>query len=260
VSGTILRTPSLGNSDWSSWITQQGATDTGYMRVSLTNFATTAASAIATGGVLECAGSIYTFTETAISLASGTASADVAVYYTVIPSAGGTTVTVAMDSTVPVWVDAKQGFYLSAASLTRAIGGCYIGTASTYYSKYLYTGENLVYCLQTGETRTLLEKVLEIGDWDMDTGVTKNVTHGISNNIKNIRSIRTIIRNDADTHYYPLEKVANAPDPDLLAGGINDIDVGNITLLKRTGGFFDDANFVTSPGGNRGWIYIKYRA
>ena len=164
------------------------------MRVSLTNFSGTAASAIATGSVLECAGSIYSFSETAISLATGTASASVAVYFNVIPAAGGTTCTVTMNSTVPVWVDAKQGFYASAASLSRVIGGCYIGTALTYFNKYLYTGENLVYCLQTGETRPLLKKKLDIGEWNMDDDATKTVTHGLgSPTVLGARNIYSII-------------------------------------------------------------------
>ena len=111
-----------------------------------------------------------------------------------------------------------------------------------------------------GKIASLQCKIIEIGDWNMDTGVTKNVAHGIGASFKNIRTIRTIIRNDADTHYYPLERVGNIADPTLLAGGITDIDVGNICLLKRAGGFFDSADFVTSPAGNRGWVTIWYEA
>ena len=135
---TIVTTPSVGASDWTSWITQQGLTDRGFMRVSLTNFAGTVASAIGTGSVFECAGSIYSCTETAISLATGTASASVAVYIMAIPAAAGTTCTFELNSVAPTWIDSKQGFYASAASVTRAIGGMYIGTVATYYDKWLY--------------------------------------------------------------------------------------------------------------------------
>ncbi len=135
---TIVSTPATGAADWTGWITQQGLTDRGFMQVSLTNFATTVASLIGTGSVFELAGSIYSCTETAISLAAGTASADVAVYYVAIPSAGGTTCTFTMDSVAPTWVDAKQGYYASAASTSRYLGGNYIGTAGVYYRKWLY--------------------------------------------------------------------------------------------------------------------------
>ena len=135
---TIVSTPATGAADWTGWITQQGLTDRGFMRVSLTEFATTAASLIAAGSIFELAGSIYSCTETAISLATGTASADVAVYYVAIPSAGGTVCTFVMDDNVPTWIDAKQGYYASAASTSRYLGGAYIGTAATYYGKWIY--------------------------------------------------------------------------------------------------------------------------
>ena len=136
---TIVSTPATGAADWTGWITQQGLTDRGFMRVSLTEFATTAASLIGTGSVFELAGSIYSCSDAvAISLATGTASAAVAVYYVAIPSTGGTTCTFTMDSVAPTWVDTKQGYYASAASTSRYLGGNYIGTAATYYDKWLY--------------------------------------------------------------------------------------------------------------------------
>lgn len=138
MAGTIVGNIALGASDWSTWITRQERGERGFLQLSLTNFATTTASTIATGSVMECAGSIYQFTDTAITLATGTASANVSVYFIVIPSAGGTTCTIQMNSVAPVWVDAKQGFYASAASISRVIGGCYIGTALVYYRKWLY--------------------------------------------------------------------------------------------------------------------------
>ena len=140
MAGTIISTPAIGSASWVDFITQQGKTDKGFLRVSLTNPATTAASSIGTGGIMELAGSIYQFTETSISLATGTASASVAFYFTVIPSAGGTTCTVVMDDTIPTWVDSKQGYYASAASLTRFIGGARVGTAGVYYDKYIWQG------------------------------------------------------------------------------------------------------------------------
>ena len=136
---TIVQTPAVGAASWTGWITQQGLTDRGFMQVSLTEFATTAASLIGTGSVFELAGSIYSCSDAvAIGLATGTASAAVAVYYVAIPSAGGTVCTFVMDDTAPTWVDAKQGYYASAASTSRYLGGSYIGTAATYYSKWVY--------------------------------------------------------------------------------------------------------------------------
>ena len=140
MAGTILGNVATGAADWTSWISRVEKSSKGYMAVSLTNYDTTDASSIASGSVMELAGSFYTFSETAISLAAGTPSASQAVYFTVVPAAGGTTCTVVMEGTAPTWVDSKQGWYASAASLTRYIGTCDIGTAGVYYNKNIYSG------------------------------------------------------------------------------------------------------------------------
>ncbi len=257
---TIVSTPATGATDWTDWITQQGLTDRGFSRVSLTNFAGTAASAIGTGSVFELAGSIYNnTTETAISLATATASAAVAVYIMAIPAAGGTTCTFELNSIAPIWVDAKQGFYASAASTTRAIGGLYIGTASTYYTKFLYTQDMLTgYLLPMGETRPMLKKVVEIGDWDMGTAASVVVAHDLGN-WTGIRSVNVTIRNDSVNAYDDLNQFTDAADPDLLGGGVTAINATNITIRRRTSGQFDGAAF-DSTSFNRGWIVIDFEA
>jgi len=259
MAGTIISTPATGASDWTDFITQQGATDTGYMRVSLTNFSGTVASAIATGSVLECAGSIYTFTETAISLASGTASADVAVYYTVIPSAGGTTVSVVMDDTTPVWVDAKQGFYLSAASLTRAIGGCYIDGANQYKNKFLYTGENLDYCHWTGNTRPLLKEILDIGEWNMDATASKTLYP--TGKTTKIYSVTVAIHDDGANQIENLDTNHGTPSVGTGYWILND-STNALTLYRIAGGQFDGPNWdgTASTIANRGFVFIVYEA
>ncbi len=259
---TIVSTPATGAADWTGWITQQGLTDRGFMRVSLTNFATTAASLIGTGSIFELAGSIYSCTETAISLAAGTASAAVAVYYVAIPSAGGTTCTFTMDSVAPTWVDAKQGFYASAASTSRYLGGTYIGTAATYYDKFIYTPDMVFgYLLPQAETRPILKKILEIGDWNMyvtgggsGTGA-KNVAHGIGDH-KKIRNVFVIIRNDTDGLYHPLQRGLNTGDT-VLMGFLHSWSFSNIVLNSLTGGGFDSTSY-NSTSYNRGWVYIKH--
>ena len=260
MAGTIISTPAVGSADWSGWITQQGATDTGFMRISLTNFSASAASSIATGSVLECAGSIYSFTETAISLATGTASVSVAIYFNVIPSAGGTTVTVVRNSTAPVWVDAKQGFYASVASVSRVIGGEYIGTAATYYSKYLYTGENLIYCLQTNETRPILKKRIAIGEWNMDADSVVDILHGLGD-FKKIRGLTGIIRDDGNTNYYNIPTLFDTTNGEQEVGfGV--IQSRDIRIARLNGGIFDGASFnaTSETVANRGFVFIEYEA
>ncbi|HDY89604.1 MAG TPA: hypothetical protein ENH82_16020 [bacterium] len=259
MAGTILGNISVGASSWVSWISAMEKTRKGFLAVSLTNPATTAASSIATGSVLELAGSFYTFTETAITLASGTASASVSFYYTVIPSAGGTTVTVVRNSITPTWVDSKQGFYASAASTTRYIGGGYIGTAATYYRKFIYTPQMLDYLIYKNKTRPILKKVLEIGEWNMDATQVIVVAHNLGSR-KEIRSVSCIIEGD-DTVLIPLDTISNFATP-AINGGINQIVITGITVGRTDGGLFDSTSYnaTASTVANRGWVFIEYEA
>lgn len=97
----------------------------------------------------------------------------------------------------------------------------------------------------------LKTKVLDIGDWNMDTTVTKNVAHGLT--FANIRSIRVLIRNDANTARYSFT--------DINVGGTTyqavTADATNISMFRETGGIYDSANY-DSTSYNRGWIIIEY--
>ncbi len=257
---TIVSTPATGAADWTGWITQQGLTDRGFMRVSLTEFATTAASLIGTGSVFELAGSIYSCTETAISLAAGTASAAVAVYYVAIPSAGGTTCTFTMDSVAPTWIDAKQGFYASAASTSRYLGGSYINAAGGYDNKFLYTPQILNDLIYNDETRPILKKRLDIGEWNMDATNDVNINHGLGN-FKNIKSINGVIRDDSDVNYNPFYAGRTESTPDTQVW-IRLIDESTVKIYRKTGGAFDSVpyNGTASTVANRGFIFIEYEA
>ncbi len=257
MAATIVSTPATGATDWTDWIVQQGLTDRGFSRVSLTNFAGTVASAIGTGSVFELAGSIYNnTTETAISLATGTASAAVAVYILAIPAAGGTTCTFQLDSTAPTWIDAKQGFYASAASTTRAIGGMYIGTAATYYTKFLYTQEMITaYLLPHGETRPILKKRISIGDWDMNSAGTFIFPHGLV--LDRIRAFSGIIKDDAEGLYDSFAWHGSGANDQKLYGIW--ATAGNIILSRTAGGPYDNANY-SAASITRGWVIIEYEA
>ena len=262
MAGTIISTPSLGASNWSPWITQQGLTDRGYMRVSLTNMSGTAASTIAAGGALECAGSIYSFTDTAISLATGTASASVAVYFYAIPSAGGTTCTVEMNSIAPTWRDDYQGFYASAASTTRVIGGCYIGTAGSYYSKFLYDAYIANQCISQGTTRPLLRYVRELGEWNMDATEYLEIPIPPIMHETRIRNFDAIIRSDADTTRLPIHGVVGAGTAYALGYIAGFPGNAYLRVHRVTGGQFDGGAYdgTASTIANRGWLYIEYEA
>lgn len=97
----------------------------GWQAVTLTNFSGSAVSAIAAGSTVEIAGAFFIFgTEESITGFSAITTAATA-YVALTPSgtAGSQIVNAAWTSTAPTWSESKQGWYASAASVVRYIGG-----------------------------------------------------------------------------------------------------------------------------------------
>lgn len=105
-------------------------------------------------------------------------------------------------------------------------------------------------------TLTLAQKIVDIGDWDMDATTTVAVTHGIADH-KTIRSVTVVIRDDIDTNYYALDRFDSVAGT--MEGGVSSITSGSIGLTRKTGGTFDSTSF-DATGFNRGWIVIMYEA
>lgn len=93
---------------------------------------------------------------------------------------------------------------------------------------------------------TLNEKIINIGDWNMDSTLSVAVAHGITHT--KIRSISVVVRSDSDANYH-----------DFGAFGCVGMYASstNIILLRETGGTFDNTSY-DSTSYNRGWITIQY--
>lgn len=100
-----------------------------------------------------------------------------------------------------------------------------------------------------------LQKILEIGTWDMDANAQSSaVAHGLT--LANIRAIQVTIREDADLHFYDFAAFDN--DSGSTSSFVR-ADATNINLQRAAGGVFDGTSFDTVGGdGNRGWILIHY--
>lgn len=100
---------------------------------------------------------------------------------------------------------------------------------------------------------TLLNKVIEIGDWNMDSTASVNIAHGISNHTK-IRNITVIIISD-------LGAIENLSSCD-AGTGVSDgwwVNTGasTVALIRRSGGNFDNV-FHDATSFNRGFVTIWY--
>jgi hypothetical protein len=103
-------------------------------------------------------------------------------------------------------------------------------------------------------TNRILTKIINIGDWNMDTTETVNIAHGLT--MGDIRSVTAIVRPDNGTPLYVLS-TGYVDTPAEIEAFINSIDATNVNIKRRTGGVYDNANFDATSY-NRGWITITY--
>jgi hypothetical protein len=101
----------------------------------------------------------------------------------------------------------------------------------------------------------LKTKVVNIGDWDMDTDDTKLVPHGLTES--KIRAVLDVAIIDDNGNLYPLRRVDTSTGN--VDGGIVSYGAGgtDMSLWRRTSGLFDTANF-NQTSFNRGYITIQY--
>jgi hypothetical protein len=103
-------------------------------------------------------------------------------------------------------------------------------------------------------TNHIKTKIIDIGDWNMDTTDTVLITHGMT--LAKIRAVSATIRNDADTSYQPCTtgRVATVNEIECY---IHTISSTTISLSRRGTGVFDSTDY-DSTSYNRGWITITY--
>lgn len=101
----------------------------------------------------------------------------------------------------------------------------------------------------------IIEKIVEIGDWNMDSTSAVNILHGLAD-FKKIRSISGMIRNDADTIYYPLLSASTTGNGTPLIAVIG-VTSTQIQITRTDGSIFDATGF-DSTSYNRGWLVIGY--
>lgn len=107
-----------------------------------------------------------------------------------------------------------------------------------------------------GSTKVKI-KIIEIGDWDMNSVEVNTVAHGLSDR-KKIKSASASIRNDADTAISNLIPLfADGGGGTDNGGCVAGWDDTNIALHRFGSGFFDNASY-DSTSFNRGWITIIY--
>lgn len=121
---------------------------------------------------------------------------------------------------------------------------------ATYVDNSLVSDYIGAYASFQRESMTL-EKVIDIGDWNMDTTANLDVAHGLPVGV--IRSFEIVIRDDAGLLYKLVDDYTMGGSPD----GRVHLDATNVRMQRRAGGIFDTTSF-DSTSYNRGWITIRY--
>jgi len=120
----------------------------GYNGISLTNFGTSAISAIASGSGIEIAGAFFKAdTDISANASSWTViSVGASAYMELVPSgtAGSQILTAQWTDIDPVWSTSKQGWYASAASNTKIIGRVTKVSSTQQSNKFLINKEDLI--------------------------------------------------------------------------------------------------------------------
>ena len=103
----------------------------------------------------------------------------------------------------------------------------------------------------TDGTNIIHTKIINIGDWNMDTTTTISIAHGLT--LTKIRSVSVMVINDLGDSFNQLEADGNG----YSNGYISYIDATYIVLGRLLSGNFDNI-FYDSTSYNRGWITIIY--
>lgn len=113
----------------------------GFQAISLTEFDTSAQTAIAAGSKLEVAGAFFQFAgdETPSASSWSVISTGATAYIQCAPSgtAGSQILTATYTDVEPTWRDDLQGWYASAGSTTRVVASVYKNSSTSYLNKYV---------------------------------------------------------------------------------------------------------------------------
>jgi len=227
----------------------------------LTEWTTTTVPQIAQGVYLRHAGVLYIVDTAAFDIATGDLSGAGSYYVKLTTS--GDSLAVSWEDTLTsyAWSIAYQGYYNGTSQLLPY--KVVYATAPTYTKYSIINMKDSVWNFVSSsgvfdgintDNATLKTKIVEIGDWNMDSTDSKVVAHGLTS--ANIRSIDIMIRNDGTgIARFDSFTVAGA---DILSQFVT-IDATNVTMVRDTDGYFDDATH-NSTSYNRGWITIVYVA
>ncbi len=141
--------------------------------------------------------------------------------------------------------------YEKNRGVISGLGGTLAFNANTFFDL-----SNQASSLPDTGVKILNKKIIEIGNWNMNTTLSVSVAHGLSDASK-IRTIDVMILADGVSIPEGPPIPLNTGTP--TQGGLEPTTSSNIVLLRLASGLFDDVSFF-SQSGNRGFITIEFEA
>lgn len=149
---------------------------------------------------------------------------------------------------------ASEAFQCSALTATTLTSSIADGTAPLTVTSTTQVS-NLTASAVGDGTNKINTKIINIGDWNMDTTDSVNVAHGLT--LANIRVVEGTIRNDAGDTFYPIaEALISAGSA--VNGAYAHANATNIVIQRLLNGFFDGSAAFDGTSYNRGWVVITY--
>lgn len=195
----------------------------GYNGITLTNFTdATSAPAIASGSKVEVNTSLFFFgSDESISNWASVGN-DTAGFIKL--TVAGTDVTASFTETAPIWSESKQGYYASAASTERYIGGVFRATAAAYENKWLYQSRWKFGIDSANSEMSIEHPGLIIKQGASDTGVlllhSTDIDHGLTS-IAPTNVYAKFMKNDATGGGIRLDAITDGDETTSVVYGVN---------------------------------------
>lgn len=139
--------------------------------------------------------------------------------------------------------------YEKNRGVISGLGGTLAFNANTFFDL-----SNQASSLPDTGVKILNKKIIEIGDWNMDTTASILVGTGITDFL-NIRTVDAMIISDDSAFLTPIDIFTSGNNQS--EGGIGALFSNFITLVRRSGGFFESTAY-NATSFNRGFITIEF--
>ena len=226
---TALNDYAIGDVNFNTMMETLDKTFKGKNLITLSAYDTTAAPDVKVGSVFENNGSLFIVDTSDITPTGYAGIANSTTFYLVYDESATAFI---YSSTAPTWSDILQGWYVAN---DRYFFSMYKDSGGTLYgSKQLLKKQGELYT-----------KVIDAGNWNMDTTSQKIVPHLLD--YTKITSVQGMVAANDGVRRYKTGYKNGTGTADTVELWIGYIDTTDIRIVRTTTGIFDAATFNDAP-------------